>query len=147
MALALWTQFGARAPLVPVDPRAQLIGLFERAGFTLLDTREMIGGAEDFVLRPRDCDAPANILLIRSLHRDFAEVLTAARRFDGDPVYVFGGQTIVGLSASDLAGRWALRKVRVALDMATPGPWDSMAVAAFLPRACPPAAIDWSALR
>ena len=147
MVLALWTQFGARTPPVDVDPRAQIVDLFESAGFTLLDTREMIGGAADLVFRPRDCAATANILLIRSLHRDFAEALIAARRFDGDPVYVFAGRTVAGLSAADLAWRWTLRKLKVALNMAAPNPWDSMAVAAFLPRACPSAAIDWAALR
>ena len=147
MSIAIWLAFGDRPPRAAASPQDQLIATFESAGFKLIEAREILGGARHYTFKASNCDAPAEVLLIESVHRDAAEAIAAALPRNTDPLFVYGGQIVAGLGPSALMPRWIIRKFRAAFNVAAASPWDSMAVAAFFPRACPAPVMDWRGLK
>jgi hypothetical protein len=141
-ALALFLALDDGPPGGLPDPNKQIIMGFKRAGFSLLTIRRTALG-QDFVFERPDCAVPANVLLLETVHRDATQAIAAIPHDDAEPIFVYGGSIVTGLGWADIGRLWLGRKLRVALGLAASSPWDSTALAVFVPRSCPAAAVDW----
>ena len=142
LALALFLSLDEGRPGGLPDPNNQIIMGFKRAGFSLLAIRRTAFG-QDFVFERPDCAVPANVLLLETVHRDATQAIAAIPHDDAEPIFVYGGSIVTDLGWADIGRLWLGRKVRVALGLAPASPWDSTALAVFIPRSCPEAAVDW----
>ena len=147
MIAALASALAPRRQAAPIDRQAQLVLVLESAGFSLTGARTVFGAAKVYTFTTPNCAEPTDILTIDSVHRDASEAVAAAQRDNSTRQFIYAGEVVENLGSSEITGRWLVRKLKVAFQLAAASPWDSSALAVFHPSNCAIPAIEWSALR
>ncbi|HEX3408293.1 MAG TPA: hypothetical protein VHS81_13740 [Caulobacteraceae bacterium] len=144
--LVVWTGLGRDADPPATDPRPQLIELLARSGFAYAGARPLLEGGSALRLRHASCRSDFELVYMPALSRIAPSELARIGGPGATVIFVHDGDVIEGLSPPELMPRWVLRKLLVAVRLRRAEPWQSIALALFVPRNCVSPPIDWRSL-
>jgi hypothetical protein len=146
LVLVVWTGLGRDADQPATDPRSQLIELLARSGFAYEGAQPLFEGGSAIRLKQAACASDFELVYLPSLSRIAPAELARIGGPGASPIFVHDGDVIDGLSSLELMPRWVWRKLLVAVRLRAAEPWQSIALALFVPRNCVSPPIDWRSL-
>jgi hypothetical protein len=146
LVLALWTGPGRDTDSPSTPPKAKLVALLAASGLTYRGEQPLFAGGSVLRFRQAACPSDFELVYLPSLSRIAPAEVERLGVPGGRAIFVHDGDVVGGLGPLDLAPRWLWRKLLAAVRLRPSEPWQSAALALFVPSNCASPPVDWRAL-